>query len=260
MAVRRRHRLAQPRRHRRERLPAATSSGGFRGIALRNATTGQFVLSASKTSDGNTWQQVGFSAAQLAALPQDHVYTLDFIDAAHGSWGWVNMDSVTIPGSQVAPPNPYLDWAATKGLSGPAAAFDADPDGDGIANGIEFVLGGQPNPALADANSQHLLPTGALDGDHFVFTYRRSHAAAYLGPLVEFASDLSGPWIAALTATQRHHQNVHLKSRRNESFHDMTGRGIPDSLNHIAGLFPPALHARSPPLTWRRPGSTTRTT
>jgi hypothetical protein len=179
-------------------LPAATSSGGFRGIALRNATTGQFALSASKSSDGNTWQQVGMTAAQLAALPQNHVYTLDFIDAAHGGWAWVNMDSVTIPGNQVAPPNPYLDWSATKGLSGPAAAFDADPDGDGIANGLEFVLGGQPNPALADANSQHLLPTGALDGEHLVFTYRRSHAAAYLGALVEFASDLSGPWITAV--------------------------------------------------------------
>jgi len=172
--------------------------GGYLGSALRLATTGQFLLSASKTGDGNSWQQVGFSAAQLVALPQDHVYTLDFIDAAHGSWGWVNMDSVTIPGTLIGPPDPYTDWATTMGLVGAAAAFDADPDGDGIPNGIEFVLGGQPNPALADANSRHLLPTGALDGTHFVFAYRRSHAAAVLGPVVEFASDLSGLWTAAV--------------------------------------------------------------
>jgi hypothetical protein len=146
-------------------LSATSANGGFRGIALRNVTTGQFVLSRSKTSDGNAWQQVTMTAAQLAALPQGHVYTLDFIDAAHGGWGWVNMDSVTIPGNQVVPTDPYLDWAATMGLSGAAAAFDADPDGDGIANGLEFVLGGQPNPANPGWNSLHLLPTAETQGN-----------------------------------------------------------------------------------------------
>jgi hypothetical protein len=179
-------------------LPAATSSGGFRGIALRNATTGQFALSASKSSDGNTWQQVGFSAAQLAALPQGHIYTLDFIDGAHGGWAWVNMDSVTIPGNQVAPPNPYLDWTTTKGLSGPAAAFDVDPDGDGLSNGIEFVLGGEPNPANPGWNSLALLPTAVASGDNLVFTYRRAKQAAYLNPAVEFSAGLVPPWTTAV--------------------------------------------------------------
>ena len=124
---------------------------------------------------------------------------MDLIDQKHGGWGGMGVDSITIFGGIVAPPaDPYVDWAAAKGLAGAEAGFLADPDQDGIPNGLEFVLGGQPNPALADANSQHLLPTGALDGEHFLFTYRRSHAAAYLNPLVEFASDLSGPWTAAV--------------------------------------------------------------
>jgi hypothetical protein len=89
-------------------LPAASSSGGFRGVALRNATTGMFVLSGAKTADGNSWQQVTFNATQLAALPQNDVYTLDLIDARHGGWGWVNMDSVTIPGTLVSTQGPPL--------------------------------------------------------------------------------------------------------------------------------------------------------
>lgn len=82
-------------------LSATSTSGGFRGVALRNVTTNTFALSRSKTSEGNAWQQVTITAAQLAALPQDHVYTLDLIDATHGGWGWVNMDSVSIPGRLV---------------------------------------------------------------------------------------------------------------------------------------------------------------
>jgi hypothetical protein len=180
-------------------LPTSSTNPGFLGIALRNIGTGTYQLSARRSSSGDDWQLISFTAGQLAALDPQATYTLDLIDQAHGGWGWVAMDSVSIPGTPPPPPaDPYADWAATMGLAGAAAGFLADPDHDGIANGIEFVLGGQPNPALADAASQHLLPTGALDGEHFVFTYRRSHAAAYLGPLVEFASDLSGPWTAAV--------------------------------------------------------------
>lgn len=181
-------------------LPANSSNGGFRGIALRNATTGQFVLSASKTSDGNEWQQVGFSAAQLAALPEGHTYTLDFIDAAEGGWGWVNIDSVSIPGSPVLPPDPFLDWAAAKGLSGPVAAFNGDPDGDGIANGLEFVLGGEPNSANPGPNSLSLLPTAQANGNALVFTFQRNKRAAYLNPTVSQINNRQSPLRSAPNA------------------------------------------------------------
>jgi hypothetical protein len=77
-------------------LPSASSTTGFLGIALRDVTAGTYVLSGRKTSSGGTWEQVSLSASALAGLPQDHVYTMDLIDAFHGSWGWINMDSVAI--------------------------------------------------------------------------------------------------------------------------------------------------------------------
>jgi endonuclease/exonuclease/phosphatase family metal-dependent hydrolase len=37
--------------------------------------------------------------------------------------------------------DPYAEWAAARGLAGTSAAIDADPDGNGVPNGVEFVFG-----------------------------------------------------------------------------------------------------------------------
>jgi len=93
----------------------------------------------------------------------------------------------------------FDSWVtSSSGLSGADAAFDADPDKDGIPNGIEFVIGGQPNPARGGSNSSALLPTVASAGNNLVFTYTRMNEAAYLNPLVEFNTGLSGTWTTAV--------------------------------------------------------------
>lgn len=79
-------------------LPARPSEPGFQGIALRNAMTDTYVLSAMKASD-NQWQQVAFTSLQLAALDQNATYTVDLIDQAQGGWGWLSLDTVSIPGN-----------------------------------------------------------------------------------------------------------------------------------------------------------------
>jgi hypothetical protein len=79
----------------------------FLGIALRNVDTGVFVLAGTKASPGSDWQQVTFTAAQLAALDQDATYTLDLLDVRQGGWGWVNLDTVAIPGTLVGGADPY---------------------------------------------------------------------------------------------------------------------------------------------------------
>ena len=93
---------------------------------------------------------------------------------------------------------PFETWAASKGLTGNNALFDADPEGDGISNGIEFVLGGEPNPANPNSNSATLLPTASRNvNGALVFAFRRTEAAAALNPEVAYAADLAGAWTTA---------------------------------------------------------------
>ena len=113
-----------------------------------------------------------------------------------GSGGWavaVSGSSLVLsylPASGVG----FESWAtgAPYNLSGNDAAAGADPDNDGIANAVEFVIGG--NPAAAPDTAR--LPTAVLTGSSLVFTFRRSDRSAYLNPVAQYGSDLSG-WTAA---------------------------------------------------------------
>lgn len=148
-------------------LPAVSSTGGFLGVALRNVTTGIFVLSASKSGGGNEWEEVTFTAAQLGGFPQGDVYTLDLIDVRHGGWGWVNLDSVTIPGiltvEAVAPDFPRLTiqglGKSQVRLAWPAAAVGwtlqsaADLNGDYSAVGLQITVENDENAAYDTEDS-----------------------------------------------------------------------------------------------------------
>ena len=62
---------------------------------------------------------------------------------------WKNNLVLTVTGSS----NPYESWASTPyGLSGGNAAFDFDFDHDGIDNGLEWILGGNPANASLSVN------------------------------------------------------------------------------------------------------------
>jgi len=94
---------------------------------------------------------------------------------------------------------PYDTWASAKGLTGADAAATADPDHDGLANAIEFVIGGEPNPANPGSNSSALAPTLASSASHLVFTFRRSDVALTQPGVqikAEYGSNLEG-WTPA---------------------------------------------------------------
>ena len=89
----------------------------------------------------------------------------------------------------------YDLWAGSQGLTGAAAAADADPDHDGLANALEFVLGGQPNPARANSNSTGLLPqmTTNSSGD-MLFTFQRKEASNTTATVTfQWSTDLTFP-------------------------------------------------------------------
>jgi autotransporter-associated beta strand protein len=94
----------------------------------------------------------------------------------------------------------YDNWATvTHGLTGPNAAFDFDYDNDGIDNGLEWILGGNPT-----TSSTGILPlaTRNLAGD-LVLTFTRAEASITETTLkVEFGTDLaSWPKQATIGAT-----------------------------------------------------------
>jgi hypothetical protein len=97
--------------------PGDATFPSFLGVALRDVNTGVYVLAGKKANEGNFWQKVTFTAAELEALETanpGHIYTLDLLDVRAGGWGWVGMDSVVIPGDIVIDTNtpPTIDPVA----------------------------------------------------------------------------------------------------------------------------------------------------
>ncbi len=64
----------------------------------------------------------------------------------------------------------YEIWAGTNSIS--LAASDADTDGDGIENMLEYVLGGDPK-----ISSTEFLPKESIEGAELVLSYKRNDAS-----------------------------------------------------------------------------------
>lgn len=102
---------------------------------------------------------------------------------------------VTVIAAGDARANAYDSWIATYpgiGNSGPTA----DPDHDGIPNGIEFVLGTDPSipngPAVMPQMEMiHIATSGVVPaGDYLKITWRRADRSNELNPGVEISTNL----------------------------------------------------------------------
>ena len=104
--------------------------------------------------------------------------------------------------------NTFASWISGFAVGGLNGVND-DPDFDGIDNGMEMVLGGNPATGMDTA----LLPTIELvtnpvsvpaipAGNYLLFTYRRSDLSAAAGVTAdcETDTDFVGPWTAATGA------------------------------------------------------------
>jgi autotransporter-associated beta strand protein len=98
----------------------------------------------------------------------------------------------TLTVSNGPPANDYSAWETANGIAGAGAGVDSD--GDGIPNGIEFVIGGDPSGPGSDSSG--LLPTASTTATHLVFVFRRSDDSAAYDPVVEYGSNLTG-WTVA---------------------------------------------------------------
>ncbi len=81
----------------------------------------------------------------------------------------------------------YDTWAAQ--IADPdRRGFDIDADDDGIHNGLEYILGGNPN-----TSDSSILPASEVTDTHFVFTFDRSdESEADTNLVFQWSSDLGG--------------------------------------------------------------------
>ena len=110
--------------------------------------TGQTGFSVSGLVNGGTVGSVTITASGgTAAEDPAGTYTLTPSAATGGTFTpsnysiIYNTGTLTVTGSGILTVD---DWAADKGLSGPNAAANADPDNDGLANLMEYYMGLEP--------------------------------------------------------------------------------------------------------------------
>jgi hypothetical protein len=130
----------------------SVSSPGFLNTGLTNGTPYYYVVTALNGSE-----ETG-SSSQVSVTP-----------VAVGYEGWL------------------ADYPS---ITGPTRAADADPDGDGIPNGIEFLTGTSP------AEASNAAPmSNTMDGSgNLVLQFKRVDAAKAYAVTVESATGIAGPW------------------------------------------------------------------
>ena len=96
-------------------------------------------------------------------------------------------NAITLTATTTGGGDPYLAWAGTDpggyGLTGTAAYKDADPDGDGVNNLLEFATNSDPTSASSGSRAYPAMVT--LGGEN-VLTYtiavRKGDESAFVSP------------------------------------------------------------------------------
>jgi len=164
-----------------------TVSSGTLSLALPGLAAGSTVNIAANATlnlgfDGtNTVQALFIGGIQQPAA----VYGV-----GHASGRFAGSGTLTVSTGPVG--TGYQLWENANGITGAGAT--ADSDNDGIANGIEFVIGGDPSGPNSDSHG--LLPTITKNATHLVLTYRRTDASASTAPFVQYDSPLNS-WTTA---------------------------------------------------------------
>ena len=154
--------------------------------ALAAASTLDLAAGSSVVLDFEGTQRVTALVVGGSALP----------DGTYGNGGTAHAAISGTGTLVVGPSDPYASWATLHGIDG--AGADGDSDGDGIANGIEFILAADPSGP--DSNSMGLMPSLATDATTMTFVFRCREDALEFAD-VEYDEDLADTWTTAVDGT-----------------------------------------------------------
>ncbi len=95
--------------------------------------------------------------------------------------------------------DPFTNWATSEGLDGTPgkeSGFSDDPEKDGVSNGLEWVLGG--DPLKSDASTLWQVTGSAANGLTLTFN-REEDTLGKVALMVDWDIDLAAPWANSVT-------------------------------------------------------------
>ncbi|MDA0848535.1 MAG: hypothetical protein O2827_02110 [Verrucomicrobia bacterium] len=164
------------------------ASGSDLGLIQFEFDTGAFIpadFSANIHGDANPASNTWVQYTQTVEVPASATQALFYVIS--GANSVIAFDQINV--TEVA--NNFASWATDNGLSGADAAFSADPDGDGIPNGLESFLGTLPGSSSA-AMSNIAKTTNGISMSHS----RNSDLASDITASYQWSTDLS-TWSAS---------------------------------------------------------------
>jgi hypothetical protein len=154
---------------------------------------GQSNFNASGLVNGESIGSVTITASGgTGASDAVGTYVLVPSAATGGNFSVSNYDAIYNSGTLTVIAAPVAvtlsEWASQNGLSGAAAAPDADPDGDGMMNLMEYYLGLSPT-SFSGLGEVFTLSKGS--NNTFSLTYRRAKGVTGVSSAVQATGDLS---------------------------------------------------------------------
>ncbi|MFD0896037.1 autotransporter-associated beta strand repeat-containing protein [Luteolibacter ambystomatis] len=176
-------------------LEASITSGT---AATKVVSTGQMTVNGTVKVSLSGYTPVEGDAFNLADFASfSGTPSFDFTGAAlTGGLTWSTANFATDGTVRVVSGNAYTAFESANGIFGAGAT--ADSDGDGLANGIEFVLGGDPSGPGSDSSA--LRPLVTMDENYLHFVFRRADVSIPFNPRAQYGSDLTS-WTDAVNGS-----------------------------------------------------------